>query len=166
MRELIEALSVRKGNITLDSALFLDQKVVLGRCEGLVAYDEMSDEVRFAHFTVFEYLQHHLAENLLPPLELSKVCLQYFIIAATSIGECYRPPIPKRSQRFDHLRFFQFACLHWGLWATEGHTDLGFWELLLRLHETPNLVRTLHWIYRIPAPIFCGFMGSMPRAQV
>jgi hypothetical protein len=57
MGELIEALSIQKGNIELNPKLFISSSKLLKCCEGLVTYDRMSDEMRFAHFTVYEYLQ-------------------------------------------------------------------------------------------------------------
>jgi hypothetical protein len=54
--ELIEALSIEKGNTSLDSRLFMSAKVILRRCEGLVSYDRMTDQVRFTHFTVFKFI--------------------------------------------------------------------------------------------------------------
>jgi len=64
-----------KGNTTFNPKLFMDGKILIRRCEGLVLHNPMSDEVRFAHFTVFEYLEHHRIENILKPIALSKVSL-------------------------------------------------------------------------------------------
>jgi ankyrin repeat protein len=152
MDELREALSIQKGNTKLNPKLFIDGKTLLRRCEGLVLHDTMSDEVRFAHFTVFEYLQHHRIENILKPIELSKVSLQYLITAANLFRHLSEPPRPSKT---NHLRFLSCAFLNFGFWAREDcQTELEFWKLLLELHESPNALRTLHWMTR-KNYIFC-----------
>jgi ankyrin repeat protein len=146
MWELIEALSIRTGNTKLDPKFFMKEEVLVSRCEGSILYDRFSGEVRFSHFTVFEYLKKHHLQNILKSVELSKVCLRYFTMAANLYAGSDELPDPLQVRR--GLKFFEYAALYWGSWAEEdGHNDPEFWDLLLRFHEFPNIIHTLHLIY-------------------
>jgi hypothetical protein len=91
-------------------------------------------------------LQHHRIENILKPIELSKVSLRYLITAANLFRDLSEPPSRKKT---DHLRFFSCAFLNFASWAREDcQIELEFWKLLLDLHESPNALRTLHWMSR------------------
>jgi ankyrin repeat protein len=150
MGELIEALSVQKGNTDLNPKLFMSPSKLLGRCEGLIMYNRMSDEVRFAHFTVFEYLQKYHENILSKPVELATVSLKYLRIAAHRFREEYTVPV---SDLFA-LKFHETACLYWGWWAAQGAIDnLEFWESLLKLHESPRILQKLHQTLQCPGAI-------------
>ena len=145
MGELIEVLSFQKGNKELNPKLFISEKVLLRRCEGLVLYDHMSDEMRFAHFTVFEYIRNHHVQNLLKSIELSKVCLRYLMMSAERFQD---PSGTVERGQFIALKFIKRAFSSWAMWAREeGENDVGLWELLIQYHESPETLLRLHWIY-------------------
>jgi ankyrin repeat protein len=148
MGELIEALSMQKGNPELNPKLFMSPTKLLRRCEGLITYDRMSDEVRFAHFTVFEYLEKY-QENLSKKIELATISLKYFIMAAHKFRE--KEDI-QRSEAFA-LEFLEPASRYWGCWAEQDADNLELWELLLQLHESPWILQKLHQFLQLRGAI-------------
>jgi len=153
MAELIEALSFQHGNTHLNPKLFISAKVILRRCEGLVSYDRMSDEVRFMHFTVFEFLKESCTQNLVKSIEISKVCLKY-LIAMTDILKNDFPSHLKEyshnrfSRKLKNYKFVQYAAYYWDVHGKkEGENELDLFQELVALHETPSTMKDFHSLY-------------------
>jgi ankyrin repeat protein len=141
MGELIEAVSVQKGNVDLNPKLFMSPTKLLSRCERLVTYDRMSDEARFAHFTVFEYLQTYHENSLSKKVQLATVSLRYLIMVAEEFRGYGQPEL----YQIFPFKFLELASLYWGQWARdEGQNHSEFWILLLELHQRPQLLWSLH----------------------
>jgi len=153
MAELIEALSFQNGNTNLNPKLFISAKVILRRCEGLVSYDRMSGEVRFMHFTVFEFLKERCIQNLMKSIEISKVCLKY-LFALTDVlkndfpsqhGPASLVPFSRKLKKY---KFVPYAVHYWDVHGKkEGENELELFQELVALHETPSMMKNFHFLY-------------------
>src|SRR5436190_3785467 len=54
MAELQEALSIRSGDRQLHSDYLISSDIIIRGCEGLVKWDELTDIVRFSHYSIYE----------------------------------------------------------------------------------------------------------------
>ena len=153
MRELVEALSIQKGNTNLDPKLFISAKVILRRCEGLVSHDKISDEVRFTHFTVFEFLEKHCRHKLMRSIDISKICLKYLIAMAGILLNDVLPKLTARDgldrgpalrRKLRYYPFCQYAFVYWHVHAKEEGGELELMEELLILHESPTVMKGVH----------------------
>jgi ankyrin repeat protein len=143
MGELIEALAIQTDNPELDPTLFISPTQLLGCCEGLITYDQTSDEVGFAHFTVFEYLQKNHENDLSKKVELATVSLKYLKMVADK----FTNKLSLERSALVYLKFLEPACCYWGFWARENAQNCPeFWELLFNLHESPIMLQKLHQI--------------------
>jgi hypothetical protein len=77
MDELREALVVEEGDHHLERDFMVDSDDVLNVCKGLIEFDASSGLVRFAHFTMEEYIKGNLQDFLPPAVHLAKTCLTY-----------------------------------------------------------------------------------------
>jgi ankyrin repeat protein len=153
MGELVEALSFQNGNTKLNPKLFISVKVILRRCEGLVSYDRMSDEVRFMHFTVFEFLKERCIQNLMKSIEISKVCLKY-LFSLTDVLKSDFPSQHERdllaafSRKLKKFKFVPYAVHYWDVHGKkEGENELELFEELVAFHETPSMMKAFHSLY-------------------
>lgn len=76
MDELLEALAVEEGDSHLQREYMLDPADVINCCKSLVSFDDSSGLVRFAHYTVQEFLTK-IEKKLLPSEHLGRVCVTY-----------------------------------------------------------------------------------------
>ena len=141
MGELIEALAIQTDNAELNSKYFIRPTQLLGCCEGLITYDRMSEEVGFAHFTVFEYLQEKHENDLLKTVELATVSLKYLI----AVADPFEAGFKIERSKLVHRKFLEPACCYWGTWARgDSQNCPEFMELVFNLHESPHRLRKVH----------------------
>jgi hypothetical protein len=80
MRELREALTVEKGERCHEEEDLPNPDKLIDVCEGLVAYDERSGIVRFAHYTVQEFLREpSTIGRLCRIVDIATSCLTYMM---------------------------------------------------------------------------------------
>jgi ankyrin repeat protein len=85
--ELLDALSVRPGQTTMNPKYRPPLKVVLECCHGLVTVEPKTNIIRLAHFSIQEYLVEH-SESLFPRAHASiaETCLTYLMFTEFSNG--------------------------------------------------------------------------------
>jgi hypothetical protein len=110
MSELIEALVVETGDQDLDRDSMLQPADIIECCKSLVIHEESSGSVRFAHYTVQQFIAEKLEHNLLSTIDLAKTCLTYL-----SFIEFKNPCLERASmiQRTDSYTFTRYAIEFW-----------------------------------------------------
>lgn len=109
MEELREALSIRPGDKELDDTGFLPPETIVEACGSLVVYDESSRIVRFAHYSVQEYLGN---KDLPSSIHLANICLIYLALNG------FKDPCPDQGSmkiRLEKYKFSEYAVRFWGL---------------------------------------------------
>ena len=110
MSELIEALVVENGDQDLERDSMLQPSDIIECCKSLVIHDESSGLVRFAHYTVQQFIAEKIEHNLLSSIDLAKTCLTYL-----SFIEFKSPCLDRASMihRTDSYRFGRYAIKFW-----------------------------------------------------
>lgn len=110
--ELCEALSVENGCEDLDELLMPPTDSIIKQCESLVELDKVSQELRFTHQTVNEYLKDYCASQMLSPVDMAKTCLIYL-----GFSEFDEPCGDQESfnKRIENYKFSGYAATFWGL---------------------------------------------------
>jgi len=109
MEELRQALSIRPGDKELDETVFLRSETIVEACGSLVIYDESSGIVRFAHYSVQEYLEN---KGLPSSIQLANTCLTYLALD-TLKDPC--PDTKSMEVRLRKYKFSEYAARFWGL---------------------------------------------------
>jgi hypothetical protein len=111
MNELVEALVVTVGDQELERQYLLQPTDVIECCKSLVLPEKQSGLVRFAHYTVQEYVAG-IQEKLPPPINLAKTCLTYL-----AFKEFDHPFIEKglMETRVEQYQFCRYAAQFWGV---------------------------------------------------
>jgi hypothetical protein len=114
MYELCDALAidVEKGELRRD--LILETEQIIEACESLVEYDFVSHDVRFSHYSVYEFLRDHPSRinDLLRPVDLAKTCLAYL-----GFNHFDKPCVSWEStvERAEKHTFSCYAAQYWGI---------------------------------------------------
>jgi hypothetical protein len=109
IEELLEALVIEDGDRDLERDCMLNPNEVIDCCKSLILHDESSGFIRFAHYTVEEFIEHHL-QPVLPPIDqLVKTCLTYL-----GFDE-FRRPCSSRDivARVENYQFSVYAAQYW-----------------------------------------------------
>ena len=81
MEELLEALAVEDAGPNDNIESILENKLtpadVIECCKSLITYDEFSGLVRFAHYTLQDFVVGHLQDRRPSARNLAKACLSY-----------------------------------------------------------------------------------------
>ena len=141
MNELLEALvtEVVLPNTTLEEALqcLLSPSDIIECCKSLVIYEESSGLVRFAHFTVQEFLNSHAPADFPPQTHLAKTCLAY--LAFPEFDE----PSPIKSvlqDRLEKYEFSQYAAQYWGR-HSQGDAEIKFENEIFEIFQSQGKCR-------------------------
>lgn len=115
MSELREALAVREDDQDIQEDYLLDAQDIIDCCKSMVMYEEESDIVGFAHYTVQHFLQSEYLPSLLTRVDLAKLCLTYLLFDVFGEGAC----VEKLSWecRLNTLKFSEFAAKFWGYYS-------------------------------------------------
>jgi hypothetical protein len=92
VEELRIAILVEPGTYELDDLDLPDRMTLTDVCAGLVVIEENSNTIRFAHFTVLEWL---VRKSIIPEkanLDIAVACLTYLTFDAFSGGPCASKP--------------------------------------------------------------------------
>jgi hypothetical protein len=110
--ELCEALSINDDSEDLREELIPQPDSIVESCESLVEVDKDSQEVRFTHQTVNEFLREHCTMQMLSSADLAKSCLIYL-----GFPEFDEPclEIQFLEQRFEKYKFSNYAARFWSL---------------------------------------------------
>ena len=114
MDELREAIAVEPEDIELEQNL-MDPDDIVEICESLLVHDESSETVRFAHYSVNEFLTNCCMQDLLSCVHLANTCLTY--LAFKTFDEPY---LDKR--RVQRYKFSRYAAQFWAL-HTKGEAE-------------------------------------------
>ena len=111
IRELCEALSVEEDSKELQEELLPEPDSIVKACESLVEIDQNSQEVRFTHQTVDEFLRDHCTSQMLGASGLAKTCLIYLTFSEFNRRcESDEQVIARREKH----RFLRYAATFWG----------------------------------------------------
>ena len=111
MEELCEALSVEEDSKELQEDLLPEPDSIVKACESLVEIDLSSQEVRFTHQTVDEFLRDHCTSEVLGVRDLAKTCLIYLTFSE------FNWPCQSDEQlavRIEKHKFGCYAAKFWG----------------------------------------------------
>lgn len=118
-KEFCIAMSIAEGDTELDDDDLLDQLDLVHVCGGLVTIDELSQTVRFVHYTVQEYLETNaeVSRGVAIHATMAKTCIAYLSFGAFA----NQPPVALKGlrKRFFNRRlarnaFYRYAALNWG----------------------------------------------------
>lgn len=111
--ELLHALSVEHGDVTLEEDAIIDLQFVLGSSAGLIRADTQTRIVGLVHHTLHEYLKLQ-PEQLLawPEKELAKACLVSLNFEEFQNGPC--DDADDLDARLQKYCFLDYASHHWG----------------------------------------------------
>jgi hypothetical protein len=112
MAELLDALMVVDDVKELRQDWKVNPDFVVQECKSLIAYDKESGIVRFAHYTIQEFLgQEKYRQKFLSSTDLANVCLAYLRL------DIFNKPCPDQDSLQAHLNEYQFlgyASQFWG----------------------------------------------------
>jgi hypothetical protein len=118
MHELCDALAINVEKGELRKELVLKPEPIIEACESLVEYDVVSHDVRFSHYSVYEFLRHpSRIHYLLRPMDLAKTqCLAYL-----GFNHFDRPcgSWESTAERAEKYTFSCYAAQYWGIHIDE-----------------------------------------------
>jgi len=118
MTELLDALVVEPPGLGESFYAVLQEthepSAILECCKGLVIYEESSELVRFAHYTVQEFITTHMQESIPSEIDLAKTCLTYLaFIEFDGPQPCEDDlELKKHAEKF---KFSQYAARYWSV---------------------------------------------------
>lgn len=115
--ELQHALAVRLEDSELDRENFIEPRLIVDSCFGLVEIDRESSTIRFVHYSLQEYLKshdHELFKN--GDMEVTKTCLRYLSLG--SVKDLHNKNRQTFIKALDDLPFLDYAATEWGFHAT------------------------------------------------
>jgi hypothetical protein len=136
MNELRQLLVIDVGDTQIDERQSSTEDI-LAVCQSLIALDAESNVVRFAHFTVQEFLtEKYTHYKLLPRKELAKVCVTYITLAVFETGPTDEEAFYRRAET--HLSY-DYAVKYWGYYTRgDGENDPELQSALLKLFKSPS----------------------------
>ena len=144
MEELLELLIIEDGDDMMEFECILDPSEVIDSCKSLVVYDEASRLVRFAHFTVGEFIKNRREELLISNRELASTLVTF--LGFREFDEpCLREVgLEKRSRKYN---LCHYATQFWGPHAKgvaekDPKVQKGILKLILAVNR-------LNWILRM-----------------
>jgi len=120
MIELLEALVVEDGDRGLQREEMLTPSEVIACCKSLVIYDESNELVRFAHYSVQEFIGGSLQQKLPPASDLAKTCLTYLAFDEFETPCTDYESLQDRIQQFE---FSSYAAQFWAIHVTKGDAE-------------------------------------------
>jgi len=117
--ELLHALAVDPDEQEeLDYTDVLSQRVVSDICAGLLVFDSKNGSVRFAHYSVHEYLEATGPDRWFPQAQssIARVCLRY-------LGSLKHTADSVTAALLASYPFLRYASQHWGSHASDGYHD-------------------------------------------
>ncbi|KAF9894874.1 hypothetical protein FE257_004495 [Aspergillus nanangensis] len=135
--ELIHAVSIQVGDKALPEDRFPTPETLISACTGLVQIDETTKEVRLAHSTAEEYLQHtasNIFENA--AAKMAEICLVY-----CSFGE-FNEECDSEAEPLARYPFLTYAANHWGHHFAAGQMRKQTYALALEFLKSSTKVMT------------------------
>lgn len=158
MDELREVLSIRPGDKQLFPDLFMPPELILQFCHGFVEFDQESQIVRLAHYTVLQFLLGKNRDKLPSSVDLAKVCLTYSLFNVFN-----SPYTDERSYKRckDSHKFVDHAVRFWGSYARgQGEDDRALLALFESLNSTSRCAAVhqfqIGWWYASPERLVCA----------
>lgn len=120
--ELLDALSIKSSERSLNKRNRPSQRLVLECCFGLVSLDEESLVIRLVHYSVQEYLLEHRV-RIFPSGEeiVAEKCLRYLLCNEFSTGSC--PDWQTIKACLSDYPFYGYTCRYWGQHVRDTASD-------------------------------------------
>ena len=151
--EICHALATEIGSTSININNVPSVRTVLGCCQGLIAVDKGSSNIRLIHFTLKEYLSHHANLFDRPHSTIAETCLTYLnfqVIKDLSV-------VPSLDPRGTPL--LDYASLYWGIHMRMELSDRSRYLALDLLDQYENQISAkLLWMSRIK----WSFRSHMP----
>lgn len=120
--ELQHALAVRLEDSELDRENFIDPKLIVGSCYGLVEIDEKSSTIRFVHYSLQEYIKSHRHGLFVNgDVKITKICLRYLSLDSTK--DLHTKNVQSFLRALEDLPFLDYAATEWGYHAAKVSPD-------------------------------------------
>ena len=135
MNELRQLLVIDVGDTQIDERQSSAEDII-AVCQSLIALDAESKIVRFAHFTVQEFLtEKYKHYKLLPRKELAKVCVTCLTLDVFETGPTDKEGFYGRAETHP---CYEYAVKYWGYCTRgDGESDPVIQTALLRLFKSP-----------------------------
>jgi hypothetical protein len=135
MNELRQLLVIDLGDTQIDERQSSAEDII-AVCQSLIALDAESNVVRFAHFTVQEFLtEKYTHYKLKPRKELAKVCITYITLDVFEAGPTDEEAFNLRAET--HM-CYDYAVKYWGYYTRgDGENDTEIQSALLKLFKSP-----------------------------
>lgn len=142
--ELREALSIRPDDEELQEDGLIHPNCLIECCESLVVLDQ-SGIVRFAHFTVHEFLEKNYVTQLPSPIDIATCCLAY--LSYDIFGKGPSVDDAELRSRLESHRLTNYAARYWGVFASgPGEDEPHCRNAILRLLESEAKLQAIHQI--------------------
>lgn len=153
--ELLEAVSITKGDTELDVDAMPDEEGILKWCSSLVRRTPDGDKLELAHFTVEEFLlaidsndpNSHYAKYRISPIEqdlnLAKLCLTYLEFEDFQ-GKDWEG-VEELHEFTEEYSFFDYASVFWDEHAFDHRDDEELLELMRMLFDPSKSGNFLCW---------------------
>lgn len=143
--ELSEALSVREGQTTLSQMHRPSSKMILECCQGLLILDSENMLIRFAHYSIQEYLVSR-SKYLFPCAErdTAAICLRYLLFETFKDGPSSEEDVIE--SRVKQNPFLSYASRYWGMHAKQSETDTLIQDLIFMMLVSRNKLAGAHQV--------------------
>ncbi|KFY45951.1 hypothetical protein V495_02719 [Pseudogymnoascus sp. VKM F-4514 (FW-929)] len=130
--DLSDAVSVKLDQTAVSKNHCPSAKMMIECCQGLVTIDPESTIIRFAHYTIQEYLIEH-TNTLFSRAEasLAETCLTYLLFDTFKQGPCTDKEAIR--SRIKANTFSKYAARYWGVHVQSSETDQVVQRLTLTL---------------------------------
>jgi hypothetical protein len=179
MRELQEALVIEEDDDELQRDYMLESEVITDCCKSLVIYDTSSGFIRFAHYTVQEFIST-VKSRLCPVEYLAKTCLDYLSMRVFN-KPCHN--YNALCHRIEEYAFSRHAGKHWGFYVAgdpERFHDIqlavfrlllfqnrrcSLLQLLMGFDSVPRDETFLHLIARVGLATICRLILDVDKVE-
>jgi ankyrin repeat protein len=144
MDELQEALVVELGDTRLQREYFLEGAFIVEECKGLISYDLASGIVKFAHYTVKNFLGSTKLMNHLTEIDLAKTLLTYVSFDIFKQGpylDINYEMNPQLRLITEQYKFSDYAARFWIFYIVgKGESDAVIQDLLFDSFQSPTRI--------------------------
>jgi ankyrin repeat protein len=129
MAELREAVAIEDHSAELEEEDLSDATVIVECCGSLILHEQTSDIVRFAHYTVNDFIKTQ--NNLLGEVDLAKSCLIYLTFDVFEDVPCQT--VDEYHCLIEVHKLMRYSCQYWGTYVKgAAEDDIGVRKLLFR----------------------------------
>ncbi|CEJ87794.1 hypothetical protein VHEMI04517 [[Torrubiella] hemipterigena] len=156
--ELSDILALRPDSTSLNPRYRPTTAMILDCCQGLVALDDETDQLRLAHYSIQEYLVSR-SEFLFPQFEvnLASTCLQYLLLDDFKSGALENDK--DIESRLSAYPFLLYVSMFWGKYIHPVETEPSIWSRLFEFFGSPSALAVSAQILYYQKGYHVGYYG-------